>query len=167
MGHARSSFLRILSATSLAVAAASTLSHADQANRQAKVPVEVSLKVGQGSYQAKGPGTCTHAPQAAIYNIRSQQWTARHEEDGRAVQLTLWKPADGSAEMFNLSVSGKSDITISTVRGGQMSGSGTVKFAPAAKGGTFTIDAKGKAGEPLSGTFKCDAFTAAFAEGGN
>ena len=65
MGHARSYFFRILSATSLAVAAASTLSHAGQANRQAKVPVEVSLKVGQGTYQAKGPGTCTHAPQAA------------------------------------------------------------------------------------------------------
>ena len=167
MGHVRFPLFRILSATSLAIAAASTLTYAGQANRPARVPVEVSLKLGQGTYQAKGQGTCTHAPQAAIYNIRSQQWTARHEEDGRAVQLTLWKPADGSAEMFNLSVSGKSDLTISTVRGGEIAGSGTVKFAPAGKGGTFTIDAKGKAGEPLSGTFKCEAFTAAFAEGGN
>lgn len=42
-----------------------------------------------------------------------------------------------------------------------------MKFEPSGKGGTFTVDVKGKAGEALSGTFKCDAFTAAFAEGGN
>jgi hypothetical protein len=69
--------------------------------------------------------------------------------------------------MFTLSVNGKPNINISTVRGGQLSGSGTVKFEPSGKGGTFTVDVKGKAGEALSGTFKCDAFTAAFAEGGN
>ncbi len=167
MGHIKHSFLPWLAAATLAIGTASTLTYADQANRRSTVPLEVSLKVGPGTYAAKGQGTCTHAPQAAIYNIRSQQWTVRHEEEGRSAQLTLWKPVDGSAEMFALSVNGKPNITISTVRGGQLSGSGTVKFEPSGKGGTFTVDAKGKAGEPLSGTFKCDAFTAAFAEGGN
>ncbi len=166
MSNVKPLFLPILSAAALAVTVASTLTYADQVKR-ATVPVEVSLKVGQGMYSAKAAGECTHAPRAAIYNIASQQWMARHEENGRAVQLTFWKPADGSAEMFSLSVNGKSDVNISTVRGGQISGSGTVKFQPSGKGGTFTIDAKGKTGEPIVGTFKCDAFTAAIAEGGD
>ncbi|MDQ3486417.1 MAG: hypothetical protein M3468_01635, partial [Acidobacteriota bacterium] len=143
------------------------LTYAEQTNRRATVPLEVSLKVGQGTYAAKGQGTCTYARQAAIYDIRSQQWTARHEEDARSVQLTVWKPVDGSAEMFSLLVNDQSDVNITTVRGGQVSGSGTVKFEPSGKGGTFTVVAKGKAGEPVTGTFKCEAFTAAIAEGGN
>jgi len=159
-------FLPILSAAALALTVASTFASADQAKRPT-VPVEVSLKVGQATYSARAAGECTHAPRASIYDIASQQWSARHEEDGRSVQLTFWKPANGSAEMFSLSVSGKPNVSISTVRGGQMSGSGTVKFQPAGKGGTFTVDAKGKAGEPVVGTFKCDAFTPAIAEGGN
>lgn len=170
MKNLKNSSFSIVSAGAVACAVAITVVSADQASRRsgpATVPVEVSLKVGQAKYDAKAQGTCTHAPRASIYDIASQQWMARHEEDGRAVQLTLWKPANGSAEMFSLSVTGKSDVNISTVRGGQMSGSGTVKLQPSGKGGTFTIDAKGKAGEPIVGTFKCDAFTAAIAEGGD
>ena len=160
------SHLQIFSAAALALTAASTFASADQAKRPT-VPVEVSLKAGSATYAAKGQGTCTHAPRASIYDIASQQWMARHEEDGRSVQLTFWKPANGSAEMFSLFVNGKSNVSISTVKGGQTSGSGTVKFEPSGKGGTFTVDAKGKAGEPVVGTFKCDAFTPAIAEGGN
>jgi len=167
MGHIKHSRLPLFCAASVAIVAASTLTYAGQANRRTTVPVEVSLKVGQGTYAAKGQGTCTHARQAAIYDIRSQQWTARHEEDARSVQLTVGKPVDGSAEMFSLLVNDQSDVNISTVRGGQISGSGTVKFEPSGKGGTFTVVAKGKAGEPVTGTFKCEAFTAAIAEGGN
>ena len=162
----RHSHLQIFSAAALALTAASTFASGDQAKRPT-VPVEVSLKVGSATYNAKSAGECTHAPRAGIYDIASQQWTARHEEDGRSVQLTFWKPANGTAEMFSLSVSGKPNVSVSTVRGGQTSGSGTVKFQPSGKGGTFTVDAKGKAGEPVVGTFKCEAFTPAMAEGGN
>ena len=42
-----------------------------------------------------------------------------------------------------------------------------MKFERSGKGGTFTVAAKGKAGEPVTGRLKCDAFTAAIAEGGN
>lgn len=162
----RQSSLCILSAAAVAVSVASAFASADQIKRPT-VPVEVSLKVGRGLYTAKAAGECIHAPRASIYNIASQQWVARHEDDGRDVQLTLWKPADGSAEMFSLWVNGTSNVTVSTVRGGQLSGSGTLKLQPSGKGGTFTIDARGKAGEPIVGTFKCEAFTAAIAEGGD
>jgi hypothetical protein len=156
-----------LCSAAVIAAAALTATDGSQANRRPTVPVEVSLKVGEAPYAVKGQGTCTHAARAGIYDTPAQQWTVRHQEEGRSVQLTFWKPTNGSAEMFSLSVRGKSDVNISTVRGGQMSGSGTVKLQPSGKGGTFTIEAKGKAGEPVSGTFKCEAFTAAVAEGGD
>lgn len=162
-----SSFCNVFSAAAVAVAVSPIFVDAEQANLRPTVPVEVSVKVGSASYQAKSEGTCTHAPRASIYGIVSEQWTVRHEEDGRSVQLTLWKPADGSAQMFSLSVSGTANATISTVRGGQVSGSGSVKLEPSGKGGIFSIDAKAKAGETINGTLKCAAFMRAFAEGGD
>jgi hypothetical protein len=163
--------IRLAVAVALAIVPAAALVHAEQARRQSPgrslVPIEVALKVGPQAYAAKGEGSCTHAPKAAIYGIVSEMWSVRHSDEGRSVQLTLWKPADGSASMFNLSVNGKSDVNITTVRGGQVSGSGTASMAAAGKGATFTIDAKGKAGEAVSGTIKCDALTPHIAEGGN
>jgi hypothetical protein len=94
-------------------------------------------------------------------------WSVTQEADGRSVQLTLWKPSDGSASMFSLSLNVPKSITISTVRGGQTQGSGTVALVPSAKGGTFTIDAKARTGETILGTIKCEAFTPAIAEGGD
>lgn len=162
---------RVAAATAMSFVFAVVLVGADQVRRSSprssSVTLEVSLKVGAGAYTGKGPGSCTHAPKGSIYGVLSEMWTVRHQEEGRSMQLTLWKPADGSAPMFNLSVSGKTNASISTVRGGQVTGSGTVTLAPSGKGGTFTIDAKGKTGEAISGTLKCEAFTPAIAEGGN
>lgn len=163
--------LPIVFSAAVALACASALATADQVRRQGParptVPMEVSLKLAGEVYDAKTVGTCTHAPKASIYGVLSEMWTIRHQDNGRSVQLTLWKPADGSPSMFSLSANGKKSWTISTVRGGEVSGTGTVTMTPAAKGGTFSIDAKGKAGEAVSGTIKCEAFTPAIAEGGN
>jgi len=163
--------LRTLCATAVAFTATAVLTGTAQVRRQPPerdmVPTDVSLKVAGEPYSAKGQGSCTHAAQASIYDVRSEMWTVRHEEGDRSIQVTLWKPADGSPTMFTLASSGKKSLTISTVRGGQVSGSGTVTLAPSAKGGTLTIDAKTKTGDAVTGTIKCDAFTPAIAEGGN
>ena len=87
--------------------------------------------------------------------------------EGGSTQLTLWRPADGKEDMFSLSVNGSRNISVSTVRGGTVTGSGTVKFQAKDKGGTFTIDAKTKTGETVTGTIECSTFTAAIAEGGD
>ena len=129
--------------------------------------MEVALKVGNVPYEVKGQGSCTYARQASIYDVLSGMWTVRHEAEGRSFQLTFWKPKDGSRQMFSLSINGKPEATVSTVRGGQLSGSGTVKFEPSAKGGTFSVNAKEKSGGAISGTIKCEAFTPASADGGN
>jgi hypothetical protein len=157
-----------LVATSLSVA--TVLAHGAEARRQSpqaeSVTVKISLKAGGQSLTSSGQGSCTHAPRAAIYNVPSAMWTARQQQGEHSVQLTLWRPADGKEEMFSLSLNGPQNINVSTVRGGTISGSGTVKLQPNDKGGTFTINAKAKSGEAITGTIECSAFTAAIAEGG-
>ena len=165
------SVLHVFSAVALTFMFASAPGSADQVRRQspaaALVPMEVALKVDNAVYDAKGQGSCTHARQAAIYGVLSEMWSVRHEADGRSLQLTLWKPKDGSTQMFSLSINGKTNASVSTVRGGQVSGSGTVTLEPSGKGGAFTVDAKEKSGVSIAGRIKCEAFTAAIAEGGN
>jgi hypothetical protein len=162
--------LHTLSAAALAITFVTALTHADQIRRRQgpeEVPLEVSLKVGSETYVAKGLGSCTHARNASIYGVVAELWSVRQKHDGRSVQLTLWKPADGTADMFSLSLNAATSTTISTVRGGQVTGSGTVTLAPLPKGGTFTVDAKTRTGEAIAGTIKCEAFTPHIAEGGN
>ena len=158
-----------LTAAVAAITSATALTHADQIRRQgpAQVALEVSLKVGGEAYDAKGQGSCTHAPKASIYGVLAEMWSVRQKSDGRSVELTVWKPADGTDSMFSLSVTAAKSTTISTIRGGQVTGSGTVNVAPSGKGGTFTLDAKARTGEAIAGTIKCEAFTPAIAEGGN
>jgi hypothetical protein len=160
---------RTLFIAAVAFTFATVLTQADQIRRQgpAQVPMEVSLKAGGDVYDSKTQGSCTHAPKASIYGVLAEMWSVTQEADGRSIQLTFWKPSDGSASMFSLSLNGPKSTTISTVRGGQAQGSGTVALAPSAKGGTFTIDAKARTGETIAGTIKCEAFTPAIAEGGD
>lgn len=156
-------------ATSLCVS--TSVLQAGQVRRQAPqgpapVTVTVALKAAGQSYGATAPGSCTHAPKASIYNVMAEMWTVHQESDGRSLQLTLWQPADGSEGMFSLSLNGPANLQVNTVRGGTVVGSGTVKLQAADKGGTFTVNAKAKAGETITGTIQCAAFTPAVAEGG-
>jgi hypothetical protein len=154
----------------LLLAVAVTAGAAAQAQRQPArpdtVPMEISMKVAAGSYDDQGPGSCTHAAKASIYGVVSQMWTARHQTDKRSLSLTLWRPLDGSGDMFTLAVNDRNRVSITTVRGGQPSGSGTVKLETQGKGGTFRVQAKGPGGEAVMGSIRCEAFMPHVAEGG-
>jgi hypothetical protein len=130
---------------------------------QKTVPVTLDLKIGSESVQGSGPGRCTHAPAASIYDVRAQMWTAAYESEGKPVQLTFWRPTDKSPDMFGLQAP---RVNISTVRGGKPNGSGTVTFEPSAKGGIFKIQAKGADGTTVAGSIKCEGFLPHVAEGG-
>jgi hypothetical protein len=156
--------LFVVAVTAAAVAAAGQARQ--QPARPDTVPMEIAIKLAAGSYDDQGPGSCTHAPKASIYGVVSQMWTARHQTDKRSLSLTLWRPLDGSAEMFTLAVNDRHSVSITTVRGGQPSGSGTVKLEPQGKGGTFRVQAKGPGGEAVTGTIRCEAFMPHVAEGG-
>lgn len=140
-------------------------------SQQATVPAQISLKAGAQSYDFSGQAKCQHAPQASIYGAAAELWKVEHSGDGRNLTLTVWRPRSGGESMMNLSVSaGGQSYSVNTVKVGQQgspSGSGTVSFAAAGKGGTFTIDAAAKGGVKIAGTIACEAFTPLIAEGGD
>jgi hypothetical protein len=130
--------------------------------------VNVSLKVGGQTYQSNGPGRCTHAPTASIYQTVAELWSVQQSVEGRSLTMSLWKPKDGSAGMITLSVSsGGTSHQVNTVRGGESpSGSGQVTLQKTGSGGTFTVDAKSDGGAAITGTIQCETFAPHVAEGG-
>jgi len=134
---------------------------------ESKAPMQVSLNIGGQRYESSTPGKCTHAPVASIYQAVSELWSAEQSEDGRSLNLSFWRPKDGSADMVSLSVtSGRSSHRVSTVRGAPLAGSGKVALQPSGKGGVFTVDAKTAEGAAITGTIKCEVFAPHVAEGG-
>jgi hypothetical protein len=132
-----------------------------------KAPMQVSLKIGGQRYESSTPGKCTHAPVASIYQAVSELWSAEQSEVGRSLNLSFWRPKDGSADMVSLSItSGRSSHRVSTVRGAPLAGSGRVALQPSGKGGVFTVDAKTAEGAAIAGTIKCEVFAPHVAEGG-
>src|SRR5215213_8455324 len=67
------------------------------------VPVTVALKAGADSYNFTGKATCSHAPVAAIYNLRAERWTVEQSDGPRSLTLALWHPASGS-DLVSLSL---------------------------------------------------------------
>ena len=138
-----------------------------QATPEANIPVHVSLKIEGQAFESSAAGKCTHAPKASIYNVASELRTVQLSDGGRSTNLTWWHPLDGSADMVNLSITGAGGShNVSTVRGGQVMGSGTVKFDKSGTGGIFTVDAKTAKNVAITGTIKCDSFGPHVAEGG-
>ena len=134
------------------------------------VPVTIALKAGAESYNFTGKATCSHAPVASIYNLRAERWTVDQSEGPRSLTLAVWHPATGSDLVsLNLSSGGKrhSVSTIKVGTNGTVEGSGTIALAKDGNGGTFTVTATAADGTKITGTVKCDAFTAAIAEGGH
>jgi hypothetical protein len=139
------------------------------AQQEATVNVAIALKAGGAAYDFTGQSVCEHAPRGSIYNTLAQRWTVRHDEPGRSLNLTLWRPMSGSADMLNLTVTIKGKThSINTVKGPDSSSSGTanVKFEQKGDSGTFAIDGTSASGTPIRGTVKCDRFTAAEAVAG-
>lgn len=134
------------------------------------VPVTIALKAGAEAYNFTGKATCSHAPRASIYNLLAERWTIDQSEGSRSATLALWHPASGN-DLVSLSLStGGKRYSVSTIKvgdNGTVEGSGTISLAREGSGGTFTVNATAANGTKITGTIKCDAFTAAIAEGGN
>ena len=165
--------MRVLIAGAIAVAVTSGV----QAQRRVPaqradttVPVTIALKAGAEDFTFTGKATCTHAPVASIYGLIAERWTVDQSEGNRGVTLALWHPASGSDLISLRLTGGAKPHSVSTIKvgtNGTVEGSGTITLAKQKTGGTFTINATTAAGTKISGTVKCDAFTPAFAEGGN
>ena len=132
-----------------------------------RIPIHVSLKIGGETYESSAPGRCTHAPRASIYSVVAELRSVELSADGRSTHLTWWHPLDGGADMVNLSITSPGgSYGVSTVKGGQVMGSGTVKFEKSGSAGIFTVDAKTARNVAISGTITCDSFAPHVAEGG-
>jgi hypothetical protein len=139
--------------------------------KQKTVGVAIAMKVDGASYNFNGQAVCEHLAKGSIYDTPAERWSVRHDEKGRNVNLTLWRPLTGVGDMATLAVSiGGKSYNVGTVRGPrapQPAGSVNVKFARQGSGGAFTIDARTASGASLSGAIKCDAFTAPEIVAGN
>ena len=136
----------------------------------AGVPVEIALQVGATKYAATGQGQCRFSGQGSIYGVQASQVSVSHSTGNQSLQLTLWQPKNGGADMLALHVSmGDKRYEVDTVKAGakrDTKGSGQAKMQKSGDGATFTIDAVAQGGGKISGTVKCGGFTPIHAEGG-
>jgi hypothetical protein len=132
-------------------------------------PVAGSATLGGRTYALDGDGECRQADEAYIYGVASSMWLVQYRgsADPRSLTLTIWRPRSGGADQLSLAISaGDRTSTISTVRGGTASGSGTVEITPAGEGAHIVFEGRDGEGTPIHLDLRCDHFSAVEAVGG-
>jgi hypothetical protein len=137
----------------------------------AEIPaITVSARIGSKSYQGSGTGSCRHESDASIHGVLAALWTVQYTGEGRGLKqlnLTLWRPKDGSQDQLSLSIeAGSSSHRIET--GGEQKdrGEGSVTILPSGPGGRLEISGKEAGGKPVQITIDCPAFAGIEAAGG-
>jgi hypothetical protein len=133
--------------------------------------LNVSAEIGGKTYQASGAGSCRHAPEASIRGVSASMWMVEYGGgDGGAItqlNLTLWRPKDGSPDQVSLALDGKGGShRVETGSGEENRGEAAVVILPNGPGGRFEIKGKNAAGKRMQLTIECPAFTGVEAEGG-
>ena len=68
-------------------------------------PVMISAKIGGKSYETAAQGSCRHTPTASIYEVPAALWmvglTGSEDTGIKSLNLTLWKPKDGTPQQFD------------------------------------------------------------------
>lgn len=163
------------SAVALTLALLLTLAADGMAQRRppaaAGKPLTLSADIGGKAYQATGPGTCRHTPDAAIYDLPAALWMIEYGNQAgrgiRQVNLTLWKPKDGSPDQVSLSLeTGRSSHRISSGGKAQPAGSATVSVSPLGSGGRLKLTGKDAEGTKIELTIDCPTLAGVEAEGG-
>src|SRR5882672_8935978 len=76
------------------------------------ITVSIAAKAGAKSYEASGPGTCQHAPDASIRGASASLWVVHFAGSGQAgikqLNLTLWRLKDGDSDQLSFSLETKS-----------------------------------------------------------
>jgi hypothetical protein len=85
----------------------------------------------------------------------------------KSMNLTLWKPKNGSPQQFSLSLTaGSSTHRIDVGGRGEQVGSGKASVAAKGAGGRIEISGKDDSGQALELVVDCPAFAGVEAEGG-
>lgn len=122
-------------------------------------------------FQISGSPSCKHAPIASIYGVPAALWMVEYSnpDDPRVkrLNLTLWRPNDGSAEQFSLALeTGSGSHRIQRGGRGEQIGSGTVTLSQSGPGGRFEIKGKDGTGTAVELAIDCPTFGGIEAEGG-
>jgi len=167
----RTILLLSMTAVMLSMSVAAQRRPPGSAPQEQKVGLSIELRMDSVPYTFKGQGVCQHLAKGSIYDTLAERWSVQHEATGQNMNLTLWRPLKGGGDMVTLSVqSGGKRHDVNTVKGPQATqttGSGSVRFAPEGAGGTFAVEVTAVSGAKISGSVKCDAFTASEPVAGN
>ena len=133
--------------------------------------VDISGQLGSKSYSSSIAGTCKHEPSASIYDVPAALYMveAQGAEGSQIKQLnlTLWRPKNGSADQVSLSLQvGSSSSRIDVNPRSKAVGGATVELKPTGSGGTFELKGKDDKGKTLNLTISCPTFAAVEAAGG-
>lgn len=140
----------------------------------APVPVTILAVVGDSktTLTGRGEGECKHAPIAAIYGVRSAMWSVQYNDPERkeihSLSFTLWRPlAGGGPDQVNIVLrTGAGQHRVSTVKGGEIQGSGDVVFKPNQLGGQFEFTGKVADGGTMNLRIVCPRITSLRPVGG-
>ncbi len=133
--------------------------------------VNISGRVADKTLNAIGGGRCRHAPEASIYDVPAALWLVDYSNPNDAqlkqLNLTLWRPKNGSPDQISLSVeTGSTSHRVNIGGRGEQAGSGRVTLSPSGEGGRFEFKGKDAAGTRLEVAISCPAFAGVEAEGG-
>jgi hypothetical protein len=133
--------------------------------------ISISAKIGGKSYEATGPGSCRHTPDASIYDVPAALWMVEQsgsvDQTIRSLNLTIWKPKDGSPEQLSLALTtGSSDHQIAVGGRGEQVGSGKATVTPSGGGGIVEVRGKDEKGTAVEVVITCAAFAGVEAAGG-
>jgi hypothetical protein len=135
------------------------------------VPMTITGRVARHKFETSATGECATSAESSIYDVPATQWRAAFAGDeGSNLQhlnLTVWRPRSGGPDMANLSLqSGEIDHRISTVKGGELVGSGTAGARAEGRAGTLTVSGKDDHGHDVELSVRCERFDEVVAEGG-
>jgi hypothetical protein len=163
--------LLLVGGTREAAAQRRVAGHAAQPALSDSTELSVQARIGAKSYSAQLTGSCKHEPSASIYDLPAALYTVEASggegSDIKQLNLTLWRPKNGSADQISLSLqAGSKSTRIDVNPRAKAVGAATVELKPAGSGGTFDLKGKDAKGTPLKLTISCAEFAGVEAAGG-
>ena len=134
-------------------------------------PLTLSARIDGKNYGVKGPGSCKYEPGASIHGRPAALWLIEYGNPSSAgikrMNLTVWRPKDGSSDQVSLSLSTSSTTHhINSAGKPQSEGTAAVKVSPLATGGRFELKGNDAGGATIELTVVCPVFVGVEAEGG-
>jgi hypothetical protein len=138
---------------------------------QSSEAVTVAAKIGGKRYEASGPGSCRHAPEASIRGVSASLWTVqfdnRREGGVKQLRLTLWRLKDGGPDQLTFSLETKAgSYRITTGGEGEDAGKASVTVLPNGPGRRLEITGKESGGKAIQVTIDCPSVEEIEPEGG-